>query len=204
MNSSKKLIRHKALKKVLQDNPFCTDEQLAQMLNVSIQTIRLDRVALGIPELRARTRSMAEEAKTKVRAIDKKDIVGDLLDLELNHTGISALKVTNDMVLERSGVTRGYYMFAMANSLALAVVDAEFALTAVGNVKYKTPVKAGVTLIAKAIVTHHRQNRFYIYVSIKNDNEEVFRAKFIIVSMDEENRESAMKALDVKEEGFNA
>ncbi len=200
MNSSKKILRHKALKKVLQDNPFCTDEQLAQLLNVSIQTIRLDRVALGIPELRARTRSMAEQAKTKVRAIDKKDIVGDLLDLELNHTGISALKVTNDMVLERSGITRGYYMFAMANSLALAVVDADVALTAVGNVKYKTPVSAGVTLIAKAIVTHHRLNRYYIYVSIKNDNEEVFRAKFIIVSMDDQKDDSVKEALDVKED----
>ena len=93
MNSSKKLIRHKSLKKLLRENPFCTDEQLAAMLKVSVQTIRLDRVALGIPELRARTRNMAEEAQTKVRAIDKKDIVGELLDLELNKIGISTLKI---------------------------------------------------------------------------------------------------------------
>ena len=76
MTSSKKLIRHRSLKKLLRDNPFSTDEQLAKMLDVSVQTIRLDRVALGIPELRARTRTMAEEAQTKLRAIDKKDIVG--------------------------------------------------------------------------------------------------------------------------------
>lgn len=72
MTSSKKLIRHRSLKKLLRDNPFSTDEQLAKMLDVSVQTIRLDRVALGIPELRARTRTMAEEAQTKLRAIDKK------------------------------------------------------------------------------------------------------------------------------------
>ena len=81
MTSSKKLIRHRSLKKLLRDNPFSTDEQLAKMLDVSVQTIRLDRVALGIPELRARTRTMAEEAQTKLRAIDKKDIVGELLDV---------------------------------------------------------------------------------------------------------------------------
>ena len=52
MTSSKKLIRHRSLKKLLRDNPFSTDEQLAKMLDVSVQTIRLDRVALGIPELR--------------------------------------------------------------------------------------------------------------------------------------------------------
>ncbi len=185
MNSSKKLIRHKSLKKLLRENPFCTDEQLAEMLKVSVQTIRLDRVALGIPELRARTRNMAEEAQTKVRAIDKKDIVGELLDLELNKIGISTLKISNDMVLEKTGVARGHYLFAMANTLALAVVDAEAALTEVGNVKYKIPVNAGVTLVAKAMVTHRRGGKFYIFVTIKNNNEEVFRAKFIIVSLDD-------------------
>lgn len=189
MNSSKKLIRHKSLKKLLRDNPFCTDEQLAEMLKVSVQTIRLDRVALGIPELRARTRNMAEEAQTKVRAIDKKDIVGELLDLELNKIGISTLKISNDMELEKTGVARGHYLFAMANTLALAVVDAEAALTEVGNVKYKIPVNPGVTLVAKAMVTHRRGGKYYIFVTIKNNNEEVFRAKFIIVSLDDRSVE---------------
>lgn len=184
MTSSKKLIRHRSLKKLLRDNPFSTDEQLAKMLDVSVQTIRLDRVALGIPELRARTRTMAEEAQTKLRAIDKKDIVGELLDLELNKIGISTLKITPDMVLERTGIARGYYMFAMANTLALAVVYAEYALTAVGNVKYKLPVNAGAVLVARAVVTHRRMDKYYIFVSVKNNNEEVFRAKFIIVSLD--------------------
>lgn len=188
MNSSKKLIRHKSLTKLLEENPFSTDEQLAQMLCVSVQTIRLDRVALGIPELRVRTRSMAENAQTKVRAIDKKDIVGELLDLELNKSGISTLKITADMVLERTGIARGYYMFAMANTLALAVVDAESALTAVGNVKYKVPINAGATLVAKAAVTHHRMDKYYIFVSIRNENKEVFRAKFIIVSIGERKK----------------
>lgn len=184
MNSSKKLIRHKSLKALLKDNPFCTDEQLAEILGVSVQTIRLDRVALGIPELRARTRTMAEEAQTKVRAIDKSEIVGELLDLELNKIGISTLRITPEMVLDRTGVARGHYLFAMANTLALAVVDAEAALTEVGNVKYKVPVNAGATLAAKAVVTLRRGRRFYIFVTIKNNNEEVFRAKFIIMSLD--------------------
>lgn len=198
MKSSKKQLRHKQLQKVLRDNPFCTDEELAQILNVSIQTIRLDRMALSIPELRARTRNMAVEAQTKLRAIDKKDIVGELLDLELNKVGISTLKITSDMVLERTGICRGYFMFAMANTLALALVDAQIALTEVGNVKYKVPVNAGAVLVAKAVVTHHRMGKYYIFVSIKNNNEEVFRAKFIVVSMDkreEWKREQEQKAL---------
>lgn len=193
MNSSKKLIRHKSLKKLLRDNPFSTDEQLAQMLDVSVQTIRLDRVALGIPELRVRTRTMAEDAQTKVRAIDKKDIVGELLDLELNKIGISTLKIGNEMVLEKTGVARGYYLFAMANTLALAVVDAEVALTEVGNVKYKVPVRPGSQLVAKAVVTHRRSSRYYIFVSIKHNNEEVFRAKYIIVSLDDRAKDEKVQ-----------
>ena len=137
---------------MLERNPFLTDEQLAKALEVSIQTIRLDRLRMNIPEVRERTRQMAENAQTKLKAIDKKDIVGDLIDLELNKIGISMLKITPEMVLEKTGVARGYYMFAMANTLALAVVDADAALTGVGNVKYKVPVYAGATLVAKAEV----------------------------------------------------
>ena len=102
MNSSKKIIRQENLSKMLERNPFLTDEQLAKALEVSIQTIRLDRLRMNIPEVRERTRQMAETAQTKLKAIDKKDIVGDLIDLELNRIGISMLKITPEMVLEKT------------------------------------------------------------------------------------------------------
>ena len=100
--------------------------------------------------------------------------MGELLDLELNKIGISTLKITPDMVLERTGIARGYYMFAMANTLALAVVDAEYALTAVGNVKYKLPVNAGAVLVARAVVTHRRMDKYYIFVSVKTITKRFF------------------------------
>ena len=189
MNSSKKIIRQENLSKMLERNPFLTDEQLAKALEVSIQTIRLDRLRMNIPEVRERTRQMAETAQTKLKAIDKKDIVGDLIDLELNRIGISMLKITPEMVLEKTGVARGYYMFAMANTLALAVVDADAALTGVGNVKYKVPVYAGATLVAKAEVIRREHDKYVIWVKVRNNNEEVFRAKFIIVSLPNERIE---------------
>ena len=189
MNSSKKIIRQENLSKMLERNPFLTDEQLAKALEVSIQTIRLDRLRMNIPEVRERTRQMAENAQTKLKAIDKKDIVGDLIDLELNKIGISMLKITPEMVLEKTGVARGYYMFAMANTLALAVVDADAALTGVGNVKYKVPVYPGATLVAKAEVIRREHDKYVIWVKVRNNNEEVFRAKFIIVSLPNERIE---------------
>ncbi|MGI6262853.1 MAG: transcription factor FapR [Succiniclasticum sp.] len=186
MNPSKKLIRQKRLQSLLRKNPFLTDSQLAERLHVSVPTVRLDRICLNIPELRVRTRLMADEAQTRLRAIDKKDIVGELVDLELNKVGISTLTITSDMVLEKTGVGRGYFMFAMADTLALALVDTDFALTAVCNVKYKIPVHAGDRLVAKAEVMHIKEDRYYIKVIIRSEEAEVFRAKFIIVAIGQE------------------
>lgn len=183
MNSSKKLIRHGKLQKLIQKDPFMTDEQLAKTLKVSVPTVRLDRLALNIPELRERVRAMASTASTRLKAIDRKDIVGELIDLELNKSAISTLTITNEMVLEKTGVGRGYYMFAMADTLALALVDTEFALTAVSNVKYKVPVYPGDRLVAKAEVTNIKDGRYYIRAVIKKENTEVFRAKFIIAAV---------------------
>jgi len=186
MNISKKQIRQQRLSKELEKNPFLTDEQLAQTLKVSIQTIRLDRLGKGIPELRERTRQMAENAQNKLQAISSKDIVGDLLDLELGKSGISMMNVTPDMVMAKTGIARGHFMFAQANTLALAVVDAPGALTGVGNVKYKIPIYAGANLIAKAEVIRKEDKKYFIWVKIRNNSQEVFRAKFIVVSLPNE------------------
>ena len=51
----KKKERHEILVRQVQDKPFLTDEELAGLFGVSIQTIRLDRMELGIPEVRERT-----------------------------------------------------------------------------------------------------------------------------------------------------
>ncbi len=50
----KKQTRQEKLRAMLNDNPFITDGALADILEVSIQTVRLDRQTMGIPELRAR------------------------------------------------------------------------------------------------------------------------------------------------------
>lgn len=185
MARGKKTTRHKALQEQLRQNPFMTDEQLADAFEVSVQTIRLDRLLLGIPELRERTRLMAETARQKVKAIASSDLVGELIDLELGKSGISVLSISPDMVLEKTGIARGHYMYAQANSLALAVIDAPAALTGVANVKYKRPIKINERLVAKAEVIRQRGNNSIVWVRTRNDREEVFRAKFLIVSLED-------------------
>lgn len=176
--------RQKELKNLLAEDPFLTDEELAEKFNVSVQTIRLDRMELKIPELRERIKAVAQENLAKVKSIAVKEIIGELVDLELGKRGISILETTEDMAFEKTKIVRGEFIFAQANSLALSVIDADVALTGVANIKYKSPVLAGQKLIAKAEVTRVRQNKHFVCVRVYDRKKEVFRGKFILVSLD--------------------
>lgn len=177
-----KKARQKALVKKIVFDPFLTDEELAEFYNVSIQTIRLDRLELGIRELRERIKSVAEENHLKVKSIAGKEIVGELIDLKLGESGISMLETEHAMAFEKTDVVRGSHIFSQAESLAIAVIDANVALIGVANIKYKSPVFAGDKLIAKAEVTRVRGNKYFVWVFISSKGLEVFRGKFILVS----------------------
>ncbi|MCX7781121.1 MAG: transcription factor FapR [Negativicutes bacterium] len=189
MPRMQKKIRQEILKEKLQASPFLTDEELAMLLGVSIPTIRLDRLELNIPELRERTKQMAEEAQAKLKAISSGEVIGELIDLELGRRGISVLHITPDMVFAKTKVARGHFIYAQANSLALAIVDSPVAATGVANIKYKTPVHVGDKLIAKAEVIKKRGNKYFVWVKTRNETQEVFRAKFIMVSLEDGERE---------------
>jgi len=181
----KKKIRQELLIDHVKDRPFLTDEELAKLLQVSIQTIRLDRLELGIPELRERIKKMAEKAQNKVKSIASGEVIGELIDLELGKSGISLMKITEDMVFEKTQVARGHYVFSQANSLALAIIDAPMVVTGLANIKYKMPVHVGEKLVAKAEVIRKRGNKYFVWVKTRNEMQEVFRAKFIMVSWEE-------------------
>lgn len=50
--------RQELLQQTIIATPFITDEELAGKFGVSIQTIRLDRLELSIPELRERIKTL--------------------------------------------------------------------------------------------------------------------------------------------------
>lgn len=179
--------RQELLKRRLQDNPFLTDEDLATEFQVSVQTIRLDRMTLGIPELRQRTKEVAERVYSQVKSIETREIVGDLLDLELDRGGLSVLETTEDMAFARTRIVRSHYIFAQAESLALAVVNAEVALTGLAYVKYRRPVRAGERLVARAeIIRTKGQDKSMVLVITKAGQDQVFRAKFLVFKVDKE------------------
>ncbi|MDD4834313.1 MAG: transcription factor FapR [Lutispora sp.] len=174
--------RQKALLAKIQKDPFLTDEELSENFYVSIQTIRLDRLELGIPELRERIKNVAEKNHLKVKSIAGKEIIGELIDLNLGENGISILETDYSLAFEKTNVVRGSHIFAQAESLAIAVIDANVALIGVANIKYKSPVFAGDKLVAKAEVVRTRGNKYFVWVFIKVKSAEVFRGKFILVS----------------------
>jgi len=60
------------------------------------------------------------------------------------------------MVFEKTRIVQGHYIYSLAESLAIAVIDAQVALVGVANIKYKVPVYAGSKLVAKAEVKSQR------------------------------------------------
>jgi 3-hydroxymyristoyl/3-hydroxydecanoyl-(acyl carrier protein) dehydratase len=176
--------RHNILSQKIKEDPFLTDEDLAHFFSVSIPTIRLDRLELGIPELRERIKSVAEENYSKLKSLQSKEFIGELLDIVLGKSGIAVLETNENMVFEKSKIVRGNYIYSFAESLAIAVIDANVALVGVANIKYKTPVYAGNKLIAKAEVRRVRGNSYIVWVKITEKQKEVFRGKFILVSIE--------------------
>jgi acyl-coenzyme A thioesterase PaaI-like protein len=180
----KKRERQLGLREKIRENPFLSDEDLAHSFAVSIQTIRLDRLAMAIPELRERTKTVAERTYGIVKSMGSKEIVGELIDITLGERGISILETTEDMVFERSRIVRGQFIFAQAESLAIALVDADVVLTGLANVKFKRPVTLGEKLVAKGEVIRKRGSHFVVLVEAKVGSEKIFRGKFSVFAVD--------------------
>jgi len=131
--------RHQRILKLLRENPLLTDDALAKALGVSLSTIRLDRALLGIPELRERMRRMAEEATSRLRSLRYEEVVGELLELQPNQWALSVLQTTGDMAFRHSDLVADHHIYAQATSLAIAVIEADYVITASAHIRYKFP-----------------------------------------------------------------
>ncbi|MGG0643620.1 transcription factor FapR [Sporosarcina gallistercoris] len=171
--------RQHQLAQLLDTTPFLTDEEIAQHFSVSVQTIRLDRLECGIPELRERMRTAANETIAgQVKALQQEEVIGEIIDIELDNKAISILDITPLHVFKKSGIARGHHLFGQANSLAVAVLDDELALTAKSVLHFVKPVKAGDRVIARAIVHGKKDNRTFVEVTSTVGDEMVFSGEF--------------------------
>jgi DeoR/GlpR family transcriptional regulator of sugar metabolism len=186
MKKYTKEIRQKLLLKIIKNDPFLIDKELADRFNVSIQTIRLDRLELQIPEARERTKNVARSAYTNLRSVNEREVIGELSELKLNKYAESYLKSNIDMALEKSHIIRGHYLFAQANSLAVALINAENVLTGSAKIKFHQVVKVGDIVKARAVLQKKIKNKFLVSVSSFIGNEIVFTGVFLMCNMDME------------------
>ncbi|MBV7503771.1 transcription factor FapR [Bacillus sp. sid0103] len=180
MRKSKKE-RQQLLTSTIKDNPFITDEDLAEKFQVSVQTIRLDRLELSIPELRERIKTVAEKRfDDEVRSLPLEEVIGEIIHIELDQNAISIFDVKKEHVFKRNNIARGHHVFAQANSLAVAVINDELALTAKANIQFKHSVKLNERVIAKARVLKIDGNigRTIVEVTSFVNNEIVFTGEF--------------------------
>jgi acyl-coenzyme A thioesterase PaaI-like protein len=172
--------RQRLLRATIEETPFITDEALANKFDVSIQTIRLDRMELSIPELRQRIKSVAtNQWNETVKALPLEEVIGEIIDLELDKRAISILDIGKEHVFSRNKIARGHHLFAQANSLAVAVINDELALTVKSELKFTRQVTEGERVVAKAIVSGKNEKGLTIVeVNSFVDNEKVFTGLF--------------------------
>ena len=176
----KKEERQQLLVEKIEKTPFITDEELANYFNVSVQTIRLDRLELSIPEVRERIKSLAtNQWNETVKSLPLDEVIGDIIDLELDKRAISIMTIQREQIFSRNKIARGHHLFAQANSLAVAVIDDELALTRKAEIKFKRQVRLGEQVVAKAEVKSVQPNGITI-VQVKSSvkNEVVFTGEF--------------------------
>lgn len=185
MKKVSKAERQSRLIQMLNDDPFYTDEELSSIFDVSIQTIRLDRLKLGIPELRERIKEMAESQTSKIKTLGVKEITGEIIDLSVGKIGISMLETTNDMTYSKTNIVKDTYIFALTESLAMAVIDAPKVIMRFANIKSVRPVQENDRLIAKAEIYKVKDKKHYVKAIVNNKNhDQIFRGKFIFEEID--------------------
>jgi acyl-coenzyme A thioesterase PaaI-like protein len=172
--------RQEQLLEALDQNPFRTDEGLAELFGVSVQTIRLDRLEKSIPELRERIKTVAEQNYDEVRSLLEHEVIGEMIDLQLDKSAISILDIKDEHVFTRNKIARGHHLFAQANSLAVAIIDDELALTASANLRFLRSVIKGERVIAKAIVEEKDEDRTKVKVDSFIGDELVFSGTFMV------------------------
>ncbi len=160
------------------ENPFLKDDELARLCKVSISTIRNDRAELGIAEYRERIKSAAEN---EFYTVENKE---ELLDLKIYETGISVLETDASMLFKNTNIVKSQCIYALAENLALNVINASAALVKVANVKYSEQVNLGDKLVAKSTVKREKNNEYIVHVIINVDMSEVFRGKFNLEVLD--------------------
>jgi acyl-coenzyme A thioesterase PaaI-like protein len=185
--------RQRHLEQTIAEIPFITDEELAGKFGVSVQTIRLDRMELAIPEVRQRIKDVAERQLDEVKALPIEEVIGEIVDLQLDESAISILDIGPEHVFSRTKIVRGHHLFAQANSLAVAIINDELALTAKADIRFNRQVHQGERVIAKAKIDKYEKGFSVVVVESFVERELVFSGAFTMYRSNSRQKEGTQE-----------
>lgn len=183
MRSRQRQDRQDRLMQLLSADPLLSDSDLARELGVSVATVRLDRNMLNVPELRARTRMMAENASSMLTSIKQEELVGEIVELEPNKLALSVLQTNKDYAFRHTDMIADHYIYMQAASLAIAVIKEDLVIVASARAQFKRYARIGDRLMAYAKVGTHKSNKYVVSVHTKVSNEEIFVARFLVAAV---------------------
>lgn len=184
MRSELRQKRHKKLMKLLQSDPMMSDSDLARELGVSIGTIRLDRGILNVPELRERTRIMAESASSRLTSMKQDEILGEVIELDPNRLALSVLQTNREYAFRHTDLIADHYIYTQAASLAIAVIKEDLVIVGAARARFKSYARIGDRLMACAKVGTHKKNKYVVSVHTRIGNKEIFVARFVVVAVE--------------------
>ena len=119
---AKRKLRYVELQKYLKLNPLATDGELSKVLKGSINTIRIDRKALGIKEARDRASMIAKTKMEQITTLSMDEFVGELIDFVPGKTAISKFEAKKNMAFDNISVIKGEYIYSLAETLAISLI----------------------------------------------------------------------------------
>ena len=173
-------LRHEKLLKLIEANPAITDKEIAETLHVSVSTVRLDRTLIGVPELRERLKSMAENAANNLRSLKQSEVIGELLELEPDKWALSILRTAREMAFRFTDIVLDHYIYSQASSIAVAAIKAAVVIIDSMRGEYKGHAHIGDVLIARAKVGVNHEGKKIVSVRTKVKDKEIFVGRFIV------------------------
>lgn len=180
--------RQSRLSRMLSQDPLMTDSDLARALGVSVATIRLDRGMMGVPELRARARQMAESASARLTSITRDEMFGEVVELEPDRTAVSVLQTGREHAFRHTDIIADHFIYMQAATLAIAVIKEDLVIVRSARADFRQEAAVGTRLIACAKVGTHKDDRYIVSVHTRAAGQELFVARFIVAAVKDETR----------------
>ncbi len=93
-----------------------------------------------------------------------------------------ALKTTNDMALDDTGLVHGGYSFGLADFAAMLAINHPNTVLGGAEVRFVSPIKTGEEIIAEALLINEGEKKQVVDVNIKSGDKIVFLGQFICFS----------------------